>query len=137
MIDSKDTQAMRDDIQSWTPEDLRVGLMLQYHRIGTLVDELAALKQQEPVCRVGSHWSSGAGFDVQDVVATPPYGTRLYLAPGAQPVPEITKESIRAGGGIVHADGNVFFTNLAQIKAMLEAAKEVTPVSEGQCKGML
>jgi len=45
MIDSKDTQAMRDNIQSWTPEDLRVGLMLQYHRIGTLVDELAALKQ--------------------------------------------------------------------------------------------
>lgn len=40
MTKDEQIQAMRDDIQSWTPEDLRVGLMLQYRRISDLVVEV-------------------------------------------------------------------------------------------------
>ena len=39
-------------------------------------------------------------------------------------MPDVTKDSIRAAGGIVHSDGNVFFTNINQIKAMLATAQE-------------
>jgi hypothetical protein len=32
---------------------------------------------------------------------------------------KVTKESIRAAGGIVHGDGNIFFTNITQLQAAL------------------
>jgi hypothetical protein len=34
----------------------------------------------------------------------------------------LTTEAIRAAGGIVHKDGNVFFTNLEQLNQAIEAA---------------
>lgn len=37
----------------------------------------------------------------------------------------VTVESIRAAGGIVHGDGNIFFTNIAQLRASLPAPKAV------------
>ena len=33
----------------------------------------------------------------------------------------LTKEDVRAAGGIVHSDGNVFFTNLDQLNAAILA----------------
>ena len=46
----------------------------------------------------------------------------LYIRP-ALPTKPTTKDAIRAVGGIVHSDGNVFFTNMAQIDALREALK--------------
>lgn len=39
---------------------------------------------------------------------------------------ELTKEDVLAVGGIVHRDGNVFFTNIALLNKAIEAAKERT-----------
>lgn len=36
----------------------------------------------------------------------------------------ITHEQIRAAGGIVHGDGNIFFTNLAQLNVAIKPALE-------------
>ena len=33
----------------------------------------------------------------------------------------ITKEQVRASGGIVHSDGNIFFTNIDQLNAAVQA----------------
>lgn len=82
--------------------------------------ELERLKSQEPVawiedCKFGPGYKGIYGW------ADLPVGTKLYLAAGAQSIPAVTKDSIRAAGGIVHSDGNVFFTNIDQIKAMMAA----------------
>lgn len=50
--------------------------------------QLAAARGQEPVCKVGSGWNSGGGFDVYDFQVQPPYGTKLYAAPISQQVAE-------------------------------------------------
>jgi hypothetical protein len=40
------------------------------------------------------------------------------LAAPVQPAPvPLTVEDVRKAGGIVHSDGNIFFTNLAQLNA--------------------
>lgn len=41
----------------------------------------------------------------------------------AQPV-VLTDEHVRAAGGIVHKDGNIFFTNIGKLNAAILAAKE-------------
>lgn len=33
---------------------------------------------------------------------------------------EITHDSIRAAGGIVHSDGNIFFRDIAQLQALIQ-----------------
>jgi hypothetical protein len=35
----------------------------------------------------------------------------------------LSKEDVRAAGGIVHSDGNVFFTNIEQLNAALLASQ--------------
>jgi hypothetical protein len=55
----------------------------------------------------------------------PPTETKTRVANSVQPEQEkpwvgLTKESIRAAGGIVHGDGNIFFTNITQLQAALE-----------------
>jgi hypothetical protein len=45
MATDEHKNTMREDIKSWTHEDLRVGLMLQYAHIGRLVEERDALKE--------------------------------------------------------------------------------------------
>ncbi|MBY8999178.1 MAG: hypothetical protein KGD60_15810, partial [Candidatus Thorarchaeota archaeon] len=40
---------------------------------------------------------------------------------------QVTKESIRAAGGIVHSDGNIFFTNITQLQAALTQPEQVKP----------
>ena len=41
----------------------------------------------------------------------------------------ITKEQIRAAGGIVHSDGNVFFTNVDQLNSLMRGlAEDAEPV---------
>lgn len=43
----------------------------------------------------------------------------------------ITKDDIKAAGGIVHGDGNVFFTNLDQLNKMVQSKlKEVVKEQE-------
>lgn len=42
------------------------------------------------------------------------------LEQAAQP---LTHEHVRAVGGIVHGDGNIFFTNIEKLNAAVEAAK--------------
>lgn len=49
---------------------------------------------------------------------------RAAPAPGG----EVTIESIRAAGGIVHGDGNIFFTNIAQLRASLPAPTGWQPI---------
>jgi len=45
----------------------------------------------------------------------------LYAAPPqAQPAKPLTKEEVRAVGGIVHSDGNIFFTNIEQLNAAIK-----------------
>jgi hypothetical protein len=44
----------------------------------------------------------------------------LVTPPAAQRQP-LTAEAIRAAGGIVHKDGNVFFTNLEQLNQAIRA----------------
>jgi len=53
-----------------------------------------------------------------------PTGTKLYAAPvqPVQPAP-LTVENIRAAGGIVHKDGNIFFTNIDQLNRAIEGTK--------------
>ena len=85
--------------------------------------KLAALEKQEPVAVLDASTQMLRGIGK----AIPP-GAQLYLSAGAQPrVPELTADHIRSVGGIVHGDGNIFFTNLQQLhKAMLAAAPEPT-----------
>lgn len=45
----------------------------------------------------------------------------LYQQLKSQPAP-LTVENIRAVNGIVHSDGNIFFTNLAQLNRAIQAA---------------
>ena len=45
---------------------------------------------------------------------------KLRQTPQPEPV-ELTHEDIRAGGGIVHRDGNVFFTNVAMLNKAIAA----------------
>ena len=40
----------------------------------------------------------------------------------------ITKEQIRAAGGIVHADGNVFFTSIEQLISIMRGLEDAAPV---------
>ena len=58
--------------------------------------------------------------------------TPLFTAPKvAQP---LTKETIREAGGIVHGDGNIFFTNLDQLNAAIggQSAPTVIPLTDEQ-----
>jgi hypothetical protein len=50
--------------------------------------------------------------------------------PAAQQKP-LTTEAIRAGGGIIHKDGNVFFTNLEQLNQAIEAAHGIKEKNNG------
>lgn len=45
----------------------------------------------------------------------------------------ITQEQIRAAGGIVHRDGNIFFTNIDQLNAALEYPAEVNEFMNQLC----
>jgi hypothetical protein len=47
---------------------------------------------------------------------------RIRATPPAAQRKPLTSEAIRAAGGIVHKDGNVFFTNLDQLHRAIEAA---------------
>jgi len=40
-----------------------------------------------------------------------------------QTVPELTDEDVRAVGGIVHRDGNIFFTNIEMLNKVILAAQ--------------
>jgi len=82
-----------------------------------LKTELAAIKAQEPVGVVngGGHLWTFEGKSFKD-------GDKMYLAGGAKPAP-ITREQVRSAGGIVHADGNVFFTSLEQLNELVNGMK--------------
>ena len=105
--------------------------------IDALIEELAALKRQKPVmqhCPNCNHEQTALSVDCGNcgnVYDAAP----LFLSVGAQSSPSVTKDSIRAAGGIVHSDGNVFFTNIDQIKAMLaapaQAQEDVTETAFG------
>lgn len=60
-----------------------------YEKVQAVVAAVTTAQQeqpaQEPVCKVGSGWNSGGGFDVYDFKSQPPYGTPLYAAPPTQP----------------------------------------------------
>ena len=78
-------------------------------------------------CSDGGYEGPISNGSIEDVRKRSGAWIPLVAAPvQAQPVPDVTKDSIRAAGGIVHSDGNVFFTNINQIKAMLATA----PVQE-------
>ena len=61
------------------------------------------------------------GF-IEDTWKASKMWTPLFTHP-APPTKPITKDAIRAAGGIVHSDGNIFFTNMAQIEALRENLK--------------
>lgn len=92
-------------------------------KIGDLEAELDALKKQEPAA-----WIEALAFAPGNMGiygwGEYPIGTKFYTAAGAQPSIAVTKEQVRAGGGIVHSDGNVFFTNLEQLNSLLNAGAQ-------------
>lgn len=86
-------------------------------KIGDLEAELDALKKQDHVGIVVNDFEVGLCADV-------PLGAKVYLAAGAQPAIAVTKEQVRSAGGIVHSNGNVFFTNLEQLNSLLNAGAQ-------------
>ena len=83
--------------------------------------ELAALKNQPHIARATGK-SSGDYSEVARVYETPFIaGVALYLAPGAQPVPEINFFDAQRIANDYGLEYNKF---CAAYKAMLEAAKE-------------
>jgi hypothetical protein len=63
-------------------------------------------------------------FEQRGATHSAPEWCPLPLTSALQPetVP-LTHEHVRAVGGIVHRDGNIFFTNIEKLNAAVEAAK--------------
>lgn len=80
--------------------------------------ELQSLRKQESVGVAVRNYGIGGGTFVK-FIRELDIGERVYLAAGAKPAIAITKEQVRSAGGIVHSNGNVFFTNLEQLNALL------------------
>ncbi len=84
---TSENDAMRAEL-----EKANRGLEVYKAQYNELYDELAALKQQEPVGAVAKH--TGSLKDMAIIVWTgeqPPEGTKLYLAPQPAHAPEVAK----------------------------------------------
>jgi len=96
--------------------------------------------QQEPVAwedllgAIARGWghpkNAHKTMDVELAVAIAKEIQDLYTTPPAAQRP-LTTEAIRAAGGIVHKDGNVFFTNLEQLNQAIEAAHGIKEKNNG------
>lgn len=76
----------------------------------------------EPVCKVGSAWNSGGGFDVYAFTGQPAYGTNLYTAPVTHTA--LLREALEAMLGVVHGDP-VFGPSVKSVIAKLRAVPGV------------
>lgn len=106
--------------------------------IGALVEALAEQPAEQVlvayVCPTSHVTADGSMEDGPDYLAWADeasnyekrVGTPLYTTP--QPVKRVplTREHVRAAGGVVHSDGNVFFTSLDQLNSTIEAAHDIT-----------
>lgn len=88
--------------------------------------------EQEPVATYMGHRETPTGTLEFWGVAEKrmPRGTDLYTQPPPTKRVPLTREHVRASGGIVHSDGNVFFTSLDQLNGAIERATGVTGDAE-------
>ena len=100
----------------------------QAEEITALKAKLSAMEKQEPIGEVVQELGPRL-YRVEDRTK---WGMKLFAYPKvAQP---LTKETIREAGGIVHGDGNIFFTNLDQLNAAIggQSAPTVIPLTDEQ-----
>ena len=90
------------------------------------------LEKHEPIGRVESAAFGAGGFHVYlyPNQHMPKVGTNLYAAPTPPLREPLTNDDVRAAGGIVHKDGNIFFTNIDKLNAAIKAAPLREPLSE-------
>ena len=98
-----------------------------------LIAELAAQPEQEPYGWVQPNPSFNSGIFNQG--AECPSGwvgsaIAVHTAPPAAQRKPLTPEAIRAAGGIVHKDGNLFFTNLEQLNQAIATPPAAAPMTE-------
>lgn len=70
-------------------------------------------------------WDYSGHLGLGRLIVTP-----LYTAPQPAKRVPLTREHVRTSGGIVHSDGNVFFTSLDQLNSAIEAAHGITGETE-------
>jgi hypothetical protein len=99
------------------------GAVARHTQAITALNERLAQPEQQPVS--ADIASIIACRDMLDAQPVPPRILMMPQAAAAQRQP-LTTEAIRAAGGIVHKDGNVFFTNLEQLNQAIKAAHGIT-----------
>ena len=76
----------------------------------------------------GCYWNIGLyGKSAEGLDAAVDKALNKKTAPQPMQSPPLTVENIRDVGGIVHKDGNIFFTNIEQANRAMLAAREVKP----------